>query len=102
MSKLFERVLLNRPLPVLEDAGVPHCTQIAYQAGIFCSDPTEVVQEATRSLIQHGGMAYQLFYELEKAFDSVDYCVLQDHLHKVVSSPDGTTDLDHKQLHIQW
>ena len=82
VSKLFERILLNRCLPVLQDANIPHCTQTAYQVGISCSDPTEVVQEAIRSLIQHGGSAFQLFYDLEKAFDSVEYCIRLDHLYK--------------------
>ena len=68
VSKLFERIMLNRCLPVLQDANIPHCTQTAYQAGISCSDPTEFVQEAIRSLIQHGGTAFQLFYDLEKVF----------------------------------
>ena len=82
VSKLFERIVLNECLPVLQGADIPHCTQTAYQAGISCSDPTEVVQEAIRSLIQHGGTDFQLFYDLEKAFDSVEYCVLLDHLYK--------------------
>ena len=43
---------------------------------------TEVVQEAVRSHLQHGSTAYQCFYDLEKAFDSVEYCVLLDHLYR--------------------
>ena len=82
VSKLFEQIMLNRYLPVLQDANIPYCTQTAYQAVISCSDPTGVMQEAIRSLIQHCGTAFQLFYDLEKAFDSVEYCVLLDHLYK--------------------
>ena len=49
IGKLSERILLQRLIPVLEDLGIPHYTQTAYQAGISCADPTEVVQEAVRS-----------------------------------------------------
>ena len=75
IGKLFERILLQRVIPVLEDLGIPHYTQTAYQAGISCADPTEVVQEAVRSHLQHDSTAYQCFYDLEKAFDSVEYCL---------------------------
>ena len=68
--------------PVLEENGIPHHTQTAYQAGISCADPTEVVQEAVKNHIQHGSVVYQCFYDLEKAFDSVEYCVLLDHLYR--------------------
>ena len=44
--------------------------------------PTEVLQEAVRSHIEHGSMAFQCFYDLEKAFDSIEYCVLLDHLYR--------------------
>ena len=82
IGKLFKRILLQRLIPVLEDLGIPHYTQTAYQAGISCADPTEVVQEAVRSHLQHGSTAYQCFYDLEKAFDSVEYCVLLNHLYR--------------------
>ena len=49
--------------------------------GLSCADPTEVVQEAVRSHIEHGSRAYQCFYDLEKAFDSIEYCVLLYHLY---------------------
>ena len=68
--------------PVLEENGIPHHTQTAYQAGISCADPTEVVQEAVKNHIQHGSVVYQCFYDLEKAFDSVEYCVFLDHLYR--------------------
>ena len=53
---------------VLEENGIPHHPQFAYQAGLSCTDPTEVVQEAARSHIQHGSTVYQLqyFYDLER------------------------------------
>ena len=68
--------------PLLEEKGIPHLTQSAYQAGVSCADPTEAVQEAVRSHIQHGSSVYQCFYDLEKAFDLVEYSILLAHLFK--------------------
>ena len=72
-------ILLQRLIPVLEDLGVPYYTQTDH-AGISCADPTEVIQGIVRSHLQHGSTAYQGFYDLEKAFDSVEYYVLLDYL----------------------
>ena len=72
IGKLFERIILKR---ITQERGIPHYTQTAFQSGISCADPTEVVQEAVRSYIQDGSMALQCFYDLEKAFDSVEYTV---------------------------
>ena len=68
--------------PSLEENKIPHHTQFAYQAGLSCADPTEVVQEVLRSHIQHGFTVYQCFYDLGNAFDSVEYCALLDHLYR--------------------
>ena len=81
VGKLLERIILYRITPLLEERGIPHYTQTAYQSGLSCADPTEAVQEAIRSHIQHGSTAYQCFYDLEKAFDSIEYCVLLTHLY---------------------
>ena len=83
IGKLFECILLQRLIPVIEELGIPHYTQTAYQAGISCADPTEVVQEAVRSHLQHAWFyCLLMLYDLEKAFDSVEYCVLLDHLYR--------------------
>ena len=99
IGKLFEHIVLHRMAPILAEKGVPYHTQSAYQAFLSCADPTEVVQEAVRSHIQHGSTVYQCFYDLEKAFDSVEHCVLLDHLYRsgingkcwrlITSSPSG-------------
>ena len=52
-------------------------------------DATEVVQEAISSHILYGSTAFQCFYDLEKAFDSVEYCILLDHLYE--AGIDGKT-----------
>ena len=61
--------------PILSERGIPHghYTQTAFQKGISCADPTEVVQEVVKDYIQEGSTMYQCFYDLEKAFDSVEF-----------------------------
>ena len=68
--------------PILEEKGIPHRTQTAYQAGISCCDATEVVQEVVKAYINCGSMIFQCFYDLEKAFDSIKHNVLLNHLYK--------------------
>ena len=82
IGKLFERVLLLRIQPILEEKGIPHHTQTAYQAGLSCNDATEVVQEVIRSYIDGGATVFQCFYDLEKAFDSIEHNVLLNHLYR--------------------
>ena len=82
ISKVFERVILLRMTPILEEKGIPHRTQTAYQAGISCCDATEVVQEVVKAYINCGSMIFQCFYDLEKAFDSIEHNVLLNHLYK--------------------
>ena len=60
--------------------GIPHYTQTAFHKGISCADPTEVIQEAVRDYVEDGSVVYQCLYDLEKAFDSVEICVLLRHL----------------------
>ena len=82
VGKLLERIMLGRILPILEEKGIPHLTQTAYQKGVSCGDATEAVQEIIKNYIDAGSSAFQCFYDLEKAFDSVEYNVLLNHLYR--------------------
>ena len=57
-------------IPITEEKGIPHHTQTAYQAGASCR---EVVQEVIESYIDSGANMFQCFYDLEKAFDSIEH-----------------------------
>ena len=46
-----------------------------------CCDATEAVQETIRSYIDSGSTIFQCFYDLEKAFDSIEHNVLLNHLY---------------------
>ena len=81
LSKLFESLTLSRMLPELESNGFPSIQQTAYQRGVSCEDATFAVYETLTHLTRDGNTVYQTFYDLEKAFDSVEYCILLKHLY---------------------
>ena len=55
--------------------------QTAYQKGISCEDATFTVFEVLSYLMRNGNTVFQTFYDLEKAFDSVEYVILLKHLY---------------------
>ena len=81
LSKLFESLTLSRMLPELGSRGFPPNQQTAYQHGKSCEDATFSVFETLSYLTQNGNNVFQIFYDLEKAFDSVEYCILLKHLY---------------------
>ena len=58
----------------------PLIQQTAYQNGISCEDATFAAYETLSYLTRNGNTVLQTFYDLEKAFDSVEYCILLKHL----------------------
>ena len=81
LSKIFESVFLARLMPSFEESGIPHINQTAYQRGMSCHDATFTVQESIRKYLRSGDSVFQIFYDLEKAFDSVEFPVLLKHLY---------------------
>ena len=87
ISKLLEIILLQRLLPLLEEAGVPDFAQTAYQKGLSCADAT---QEALLTHVRDGGTPFLCLYDIEKAFDSVEIpetALLGWHKWEAVASP---------------
>ena len=80
LSKLFESLTLTRMMPELESKGFPSIQQTAYQRGVSCEDATFAAFETIAYLTRSGNTVFQTFYDLEKAFDSIEYCVLLKHL----------------------
>ena len=76
IMKLFEYILLERILPVLQDNGHPHIAQTAYQKKVSCQDAIFTSLEAIRSTLRDGRSAYLSLYDLEKAFDSIEHAIL--------------------------
>ena len=56
LGEVFEYILLERMSPILSARGIPHYTQTAFQKGILCADPTEVIQEAVRDYVEDGSV----------------------------------------------
>ena len=83
ISKLFEIILLQRLSPVLEDAGVPDLAQTAYQKGLSCADAIFATQEALLTHVREGGKPFLCFYDIEKAFNSVELPILLRQLHTI-------------------
>ena len=83
ISKLFEIILLKRLSPVLEDAGVPDLAQTAYQKGLSCADAIFATQEALLTHVRDWGKPFLCFYDIEKAFDSVELPILLRQLHTI-------------------
>ena len=74
--KIFELTLLNQLLPVLKEHGHPLITQTAYQKHISCQDAIYATQEAILSNLRDGRVCYLSLYDLQKAFDSIEHCIL--------------------------
>ena len=83
LAKLFEIVLLQRLSPVLEDLGIPDSLQTAYQKGISCMDAIYATQEVLMTHLQDGGHPYLCLFDIEKAFDSVEFPILLRHLYDI-------------------
>ena len=68
IAKVLELVILERMMPILIDAGIPHENQTAYIKKVYMSE---------------GSVVHMCLYDLSKAFDSVEYPVLLKRLFDV-------------------
>ena len=81
IAKTFEVVILKRMSLVLDDLGYPDINQTAFQKGISCADAIFSTQEVLINYIRQGDNPFLCFYDIEKAFDSVEFPILLQHLH---------------------
>ena len=65
-------------IPELESKGFPSIQQRAYQRSVSCEDATFAAYETIAHLTRN---VFKTFYDLEKAFDSTEYCILLKHLY---------------------
>ena len=80
LAKVLETLLLNRMSDILDDSKVPQLTQTAYRRNVGCSDSIFASQEVNHKFIYEGDSVYTCYYDLEKAFDTVEFCVLLEQL----------------------
>ena len=83
MAKTLEILILNRMSPVLDEIGFPDINQTAYQKGISCADAIFSTQEVLLNYIRQGESPFLCFYDIEKAFDSVEFPILLHHLFSI-------------------
>ena len=61
----------------------PHPSQTAYQRGLSCTDAIFSTQEAILKHIREGDTPFLCFFDLEKAFDAVEYLMLLSHIFRL-------------------
>ena len=83
IAKLFELILLHRLSPIFEETGFPDIYQTAYQRGLSCAHAIYATQEANLTHIREGGNQYICFYDVEKAFDSIELLILLKKLFEI-------------------
>ena len=68
-------LVLDRMRDLLSEAGIPgpHVNQSAYSKKVSCSDAIFATQEAISRYVGGGNNVYMCLYDLQKAFDSVEY-----------------------------
>ena len=83
LSKCLEILILERLESLFCERGFPHPSQTAYQKGLSCIDAIFSTQEVILKHIREGDTPYLSFFDLEKAFDSVEYSTLLSHIFKL-------------------
>ena len=83
MAKTLEIIILNRRSPILDEIGFPDINQTAYQKGTSCADAIFSTQEVLLNYILQGDNPFLCFYDIEKAFDSVEFPILLQHLFSI-------------------
>ncbi len=83
VAKVLEFLLLVRMEMVFLMADPPHVNQTAYRRSVSCADAIFATQEAIARYLNSGSKVFMCLYDLQKAFDSVEYPVLLDKLYEV-------------------
>ena len=66
----------------MEDVGIPHINQTGFRKGVSCTDSMFTSYEAAVYYGRQGSKFYMMLFDLEKAFDNIEYNVLLDHLYQ--------------------
>ena len=82
VAKVLEFLFLERLQFVFAEAGLPHMhvNQSAYRKAVSCADAIFVTQETIARYLRGGSRVHMCLYDLQKAFDSVEYPVLLERL----------------------
>ena len=83
LAKLLEYLILERLNVVLLESGVPHVNQTAYRRHVGCADAIFATQETIAKHVREGSTVHMCLYDLQKAFDSVEFPVMLDRLYSI-------------------
>ena len=81
VSKVLEKLVLGRLEMNLLEANIPHLNQSAYCKKISCADAIFATQETIARYARQGSCVFMCLYDLEKAFDTVEYPILLERLY---------------------
>ena len=82
IAKVLESLVRDRMGETLFEAGIPHLNQTAYRRHVGCAEALFVMQEVIARYVEEGSPVYLCLYDLQKAYDSVEFPVLLDRLFK--------------------
>ena len=80
ISKVLEFLILGRLQDSLQMAGIPHINQTAYRKKTSCADAIFASLEMISHYMESGSDVFMCLYDLQKAYDSVEYPVLLQRL----------------------
>ena len=76
ISKLLETLILLRLELHLQELGIPHSNQTGYRRYTSCADAIFSTAELMSHYLEQRENIYLCCYDLQKAFDSVEYGIL--------------------------
>ena len=82
ISKVLESLVLARLRDHLTERGIPHPNQTAYRKRVSCAEAIFSTLEVVSQHSQKNEKMYMCFYDLQKAFDSIQYPVLLTRLYE--------------------
>ena len=82
LAKVLESLILERLRGILAENGLPHINQTAYQKKISCAEAIFSTLEIVSDLCKSGDHMYMCFYDLQRAFDFVQYSTLLKRLYE--------------------
>ena len=80
-SNVLEFLILGQLEVVILEGNVPHVNQSAYRKKMSCADAIFATQAVIARYLNGGSTVYMCLYDLQKAFDSIEYPVLLKRLY---------------------
>ena len=82
-SKVLETLILSRLESTLTETVFPHLNQTAFRKYTGCTDAIFATQELIARYISEGSTVHMCLFDIQKAFDSVEFPVLLDRLFSI-------------------